>query len=170
MVLVYTVMPQAVTHVILTIVLIDIFRDYIAKKKFPRWFVLVGGIAGLFPDIDMPFGWVFNFLFGTSYDFHGGVTHYLIVPIIIAIAAWILFNYKQNKLGLILGLVAFGWTFHIFLDCIFVGGYFPFWPFLEGCCLQYMEESSPYMAGLDAIVLLFWLVHEEIAHKIRDYI
>ena len=35
-------MPLAVTHVILKIVLIDLYRDYFSKLKFPTFFVLIG--------------------------------------------------------------------------------------------------------------------------------
>ena len=50
-------MALAVTHVILTIVILDLFRHYVFKKsKFPRYWLVIGGIAGLFPDIDIPLG------------------------------------------------------------------------------------------------------------------
>ena len=39
-------MPYAVAHVILTIVIADIYRDYFAKKKFPMIYVFIAGIAG----------------------------------------------------------------------------------------------------------------------------
>jgi len=164
-------MPMAVTHVILTIVIIDIFRDYISKRKFPRWYVLVGGIAGLFPDIDMPIAWIYNFFAGTSYDFHGGITHILLIPVIIAAFSFVAYSRKNKSLGLLLGIIAFGWAFHIFLDCFLVGGYLPLWPFYtESLCPQFISERVSYMAGLDAIVLILWLIHEELAHRIRDYI
>ena len=40
-------MPLAVTHVLLTIIAIDIFRDYIIKKKrlIPLNFLFIGGLA-----------------------------------------------------------------------------------------------------------------------------
>jgi membrane-bound metal-dependent hydrolase YbcI (DUF457 family) len=164
-------MPLAVTHVILTIIMIDIFRDYIAKKKFPRWYVLAGGIAGLFPDIDIPIGWVYNFFAGTSLSFHGGITHVLLWPAIIAAASLIYYKIKNQKLGLLLALIAFGWAFHIFLDCVFIGGYLPLWPFYNVCfCPQIFESGGMGLAGMDAILLVLWLVHEEVAHKIKDYI
>ena len=48
-------MALALTHVLLVIVLLDLFRHYVlSKKKFPRYLLVVGGIAGLLPDIDVP--------------------------------------------------------------------------------------------------------------------
>ena len=71
-------MPYAVAHVILTIVVADIYRDYFAKKKFPMIYVLIAGIAGLLPDADIPAGWIFNSIFGADYSFHRIYTHSLI--------------------------------------------------------------------------------------------
>ena len=47
-------MPFAATHVLLTIIVIDPYRDYICKNKslFSLHTVLIGGIAGLLPDIE----------------------------------------------------------------------------------------------------------------------
>ena len=56
-------MPYAVAHVILTIVIADIYRDYFAKKRFPMVYVLIAGIAGLIPDADILVSWIFNFVF-----------------------------------------------------------------------------------------------------------
>jgi membrane-bound metal-dependent hydrolase YbcI (DUF457 family) len=162
-------MPQAVTHVILTIILIDIYRHYFAKKKFPRWYLLVGGIAGLLPDIDMPIGWAYNWVFGTSYNFHGGITHIFLIPICIAFLAFLVYKIKDKKLGFLMGLIAFGWAFHIFLDFIVLAAYMPFWPFYTQSLFSPLMDPTQ-MAGLDAVLLLLWLVHEEVAHKIRDYI
>jgi hypothetical protein len=41
-------MPFAVTHVLLTIILVDLFRDYVAKHKkyFTLHTILIAGIAG----------------------------------------------------------------------------------------------------------------------------
>ena len=162
-------MPQAVTHVILTIVLIDLYRHYFAKRKFPRYYVLIGGIAGLFPDIDMLIGWIYNFIFGTSYAFHGGITHIVLIPLAIFVFSIIAYKLKNRELGLILAIVAFGWFFHLVLDCAFLGAYLPFWPFYTGGFCPHLI-SNTYMPGIDAIILIVWLVHEEVAHEIKDYI
>ena len=52
-------MPYAVTHVIFALVIADVIRDYVVrdKKKFPLHYVLIAGIAGLLPDIDILFDW-----------------------------------------------------------------------------------------------------------------
>ena len=71
-------MPLAVTHVLLTIILVDLFRDYFTKHKkyFTLHTIFIAGVAGLLPDIDIPINWLLNSL-GYSFDIlkHGVITH-----------------------------------------------------------------------------------------------
>ena len=90
-------MPYAVAHVILTIVIADVYRDYFAKKKFPMIYVLFAGIAGLLPDMDVPAGWIFNFIFKTNYNFHRIYTHSLIYAILFFVLAIIFLMTKNEK-------------------------------------------------------------------------
>jgi len=72
-------MPFAVTHVLTSIVLVDLYRDYVTrhKKLFTIHTVFLAGLFGLLPDIDYVLGMAASainlnlpFLFQ-----HGGVTH-----------------------------------------------------------------------------------------------
>jgi len=167
-------MPSAVVHVLLTIILIDIFRDYFLPKhhlkKFPRWMVLVGGIAGLLPDIDLPFTWIYNLIYGTDVMFHGGITHTFIIAVFFLIMAWLFYFKNYQKTALLFCLIFFGYAFHIMLDFFLLGGaYMPFWPF-SSFTLPRTSLTLDHMFGLDAILLIFWLVHQEFKHKIKDYI
>ncbi len=49
-------MPFAVTHVLLTIILVGLYRDYVTKhqKYFTLHTVFIAGFSGLLPDIDIP--------------------------------------------------------------------------------------------------------------------
>tara|TARA_Y100000034_G_scaffold125404_1_gene174896 strand:- start:851 stop:994 length:144 start_codon:yes stop_codon:yes gene_type:complete len=44
-------MPYAVTHVLVAIIVAELLRDY--WKKFNLHYVLIAGIGGLLPDIDI---------------------------------------------------------------------------------------------------------------------
>ncbi len=58
---------------------------------------------------------------------------------------------------------------HLLMDCLY-GGYLPmFWPFdwVTHCPSWGLAEHSH---SIDAILLVAWLLHEEIHNKIRDYI
>lgn len=173
-------MPLAVTHVILTIVAVDLYRDYISKHKryFTLWAILVAGIAGLLPDIDIPL----NFLlsnFGMSMQLleHGGITHTPFFALLFLIPFAILWRMKKHRLAILLLVVAFGVLFHTFLD-FFIGGGDPegmmlFYPFSEQRISQLgllLFAGFPAIPALDAVILILWLVHEERKHKIRDFI
>ena len=66
-------MPLAVTHILLTIILLDLYRDHINKRYFSKHTIIIGGIASLLPDLDVPLGWIFG-LFGMEVV-HGSLTH-----------------------------------------------------------------------------------------------
>ena len=90
-------MAYAVTHILVPIVLLDLLRHYyFGAKKFPRYLLVVGGIAGMVPDIDIPLGWVYAWLTNTVIDIHGLYTHSLFFPIVFVFGA-IYFDYIANE-------------------------------------------------------------------------
>lgn len=159
-------MVFAVTHIILTIVLVDIFRHYLSKHKkkylFPRWYLIVAGIGGLLPDIDIVVNWLY------SNVIHGDF-HLIWIGLIFFVLSGILWKKKKHGVdwGLFFLLLGIGWTFHLLLDCS--GGGYKF--FLPLSSLNFCQEWIPptYFPHIDAIILILWLVHEEWAKKIKDY-
>lgn len=174
-------MPLAVTHVILTIILVDLFRDYIMKKHkkyLTLHTITIAGIAGLLPDIDVPLNWFLNF-FGYSFELlkHGGITHTVFFGLIFLIPAFILWKKEKHKMATYFFVITFGVLFHIFLDYLLGGGAYEgimlLWPVSSQAfnlhLLGYLTiENLP--ASIDAIILLAWLWHEEKKHKISDFI
>ena len=174
-------MPYAAAHVILTIVIADIYRDYFAKKKFPMIYVLVAGIAGLIPDLDIPAGWLLNLIFGTDYYFHRLYTHSLSYAILFFLIGVIFLSLKKKiyKIGnwnvpkqafvMFFLALAFGWLMHIFLDCALAAdGYLNLIPSIP---LTFCPHpfSNNVLAGFDAVILVLWLIHEQWKHDIKDY-
>ena len=163
-------MALAVTHIILAIVLLDLFRHYVfGTKKFPRYLLVIGGIAGLAPDLDIPLSWIYNLLTNAGVSFHGTFTHSLIFPLICLGTAIILHSKKNLKWAQIFYVIAAGLALHSILDCAF-GGYKTFlWPFwiTPSFCPQW--GISSYATSIDAIILVLWLGHEELHKKIKDY-
>lgn len=164
-------MALAVTHIILTIAFLDIFRHYVfGLKKFPRYLLVIGGIAGLAPDLDIPLGWILTLLSGNPVNIHGLFTHSIFFALLFAFIGVIL-HYQQNlKWAKICYVVAVGWLLHIFLDCVF-NAYSTFlWPLpinTAAFCPSGILEN--YRTSIDAIILVLWLVHEEIHDKIKCY-
>ena len=170
-------MPFAVTHVLLTIILVDIYRDYFAKHKkyFSLHTVFIAGLAGLLPDIDIPLNWFLN-LFGLSIA-HGTITHTPLFALIFLIPGFILWRNKKHKEAMYFFVICFGILLHIFIDYFLGGGQYEgimfFYPFSEAVFKLHLLGKfslSNIPAALDAIILLAWLWHEEIKHKISDFI
>jgi len=175
-------MPQAVTHIIIPLVMADIYRDYIAKKKFNICYVLIAGLAGLLPDIDILFAWLLkSFSDITISLIHRTITHSLLFPFLFLILFLLAKNYNPNflkrqklKLNYVFIAIAFGTLVHIILDFTFSGSVYILYPLsnfkigLNIIPLGYFEGT--FFAGLDAIILVLWLVHEELKHRISDYI
>ena len=174
-------MPYAVTHVLLTIILVDIYRDYFAKKNkkyFTLHTILVAGIGGLLSDIDVPLNWLFN-IFGYTYPLfeHGGITHTPFFGLLFLVPAFILLNKKKHKSSMYFFVLSFGVLLHILLDYVLGGGAHTgimfFWPLsTAGYKIHLLNQLglSNVPAALDALILLGWLYHEEGKHKIKDFI
>ena len=173
-------MTLAVTHVLLAIILVDLYRDYFAKNKkyFTLHTVLIAGIAGLLPDIDIPLNWLFSF-FGYSSQLlaHGGITHTLLFALIFLIPGFIFFKKGKNKTAMVFFVITFGILIHLSLDYFLGGGQYEgimwFWPLSATAyklhLLSYFNLSN-IPAALDAVILLAWLWHEEVKHKIINFI
>lgn len=170
-------MPLAVTHVLLTIIIVDLYRDYVTKHKkyFTLHTIFIAGVAGLLPDIDIPLNWVLN-LFGINL-IHGTLTHTPFFALIFLIPGIFLWFNKNHKTAVYFFVICFGIFFHLFLDYLLGGGNF------EGILLFYPFSSVAFKlhlllnlnipnipAAVDAVILLIWLWHEEVKHKIIDFI
>ena len=168
-------MPQAVVHVLFTIIALDLFRDYLIKdkKKLPLHYVFIGGIAGLLPDIDVPLFWLLNNFLGFDIPwFHRQITHtFLFIAVFLAIS--LIYFDLNKKVSKLFAVITFGVAFHILLDYLFVGLITPFYPFsyaAYGLNLFGRTELPLAVEGFEAIVLVVWLWHEEKRHKISDFI
>ena len=168
-------MPQAVVHVLFAIIVLDLFRDHILKdkRKMPLHYVFIGGIAGLLPDIDVPLFWLLNNFLGFDVPwFHRVFTHTFLFILIFLAISLVYFDINK-KISELFGIITFGAAFHIFLDWLLVGAIAPLYPFsgtAYGLNLFGIINLPLAMEGLEAIVLLWWLWHEEKTHKISDFI
>jgi membrane-bound metal-dependent hydrolase YbcI (DUF457 family) len=168
-------MPFAVTHVLFPIILVDLYRDYIAKRNryFTLHTVFIAGVFGLIPDIDIPVNYILNF-FGLSLV-HRTLTHTPIFGLIFLLPAVILWYRKKHKVALYFFAASFGIFSHIFLDYFFTadpGGIMLLYPFsYTPYALNLLQTITlDHFAAIDAVILLAWLWHEEYKHKIIDFI
>ncbi len=168
-------MPFAVTHVLASIILVDLYRDYFAKHKkyFTLHTIFIAGFAGILPDIDIPLGYLLNF-FGIELQ-HRAITHTPLFGLIFLIPAIALWKNKKHKAAMYFFVTALGIFTHIFLDYAVAADYngiMWLYPLSNAqYALNLLKNASPnFFAGIDAIILLLWLWHEEMKHKISDYI
>ena len=170
-------MPLAVTHVLLTIILVDLYRDYYHKhsKYFNLHTIFIAGVAGLLPDIDVPLGLILG-QFGVDIV-HGSFTHTPWFALLFFIPAMVFFKRNDKKKATIYFVLSFGIIFHVFLDWFLGGGMhegvmwlFPFSYQAFKLHLFHQLGYGSIFHAVDAIILLLWLWHEEIKHKISDFI
>ncbi len=176
-------MPFAVTHILVPLLLAAIIRDFLLKKKFPLHYVLIAGISGILPDLDILAFWILYFFGFTFEQVHKTILHSLALPILFFLL-FILFS-KVNisgigkhklKLNLIFLMIAFGSFTHLVLDVIFGELITPFWPFSNLSMginiLEYLPKELQWMAlpMLDGFLFIIWLIYLEFKHKISDFI
>ncbi len=166
-------MALAVAHVLIAIFVLDLFRHYVfGLKKFPRYLIVIGGIAGLAPDLDIPLGMIISFITGKTVELHRVFTHSFFFVLLFA-AIGVLLHYKKITLWRNMSyVVAAGWFLHIFLDCFYGGDLshsFFFWPLSNPPTFCPSWNLYTYGNHIDAIILVMWLIHEEVHKKVRDY-
>jgi len=181
-------MPQAAAHILIPLISISIFRDYLIrknkkwKKQFSLHYVLIVGIAGVIPDLDVLAFWVLNF-FGFSYEaIHRTFMHTIFIPLIFLLLGILfiksdyLVGRHKLKLYLIFFMISLGCFFHLILDSIFQGYIIPLYPFFDysiGLSLfSYLPKSLEMIAApsLDSGLIIIWLIYIELKHKISDFI
>ena len=170
-------MPYAATHILIPLILADIYRDYFSKVKFNLHYVLIAGLSGLLPDIDVVIFWIMNLFRDTALsEVHRTFTHTLFFPLIFFILFFVVkdVSFKKLRLNYIFLAIGFGISIHLILDGLLSDGIRPFYPLsnyvLDLSLIPLNWFKGTFFTGLDAILLVIWLVHEEWNHRISDYI
>jgi membrane-bound metal-dependent hydrolase YbcI (DUF457 family) len=184
-------MPYAVTHILVPIILVAIFRDFFlsksAKINFPLHYVLIAGLGGALPDIDIPISMFLNLLGKTSWDIHRTFTHSISFAAIFLMLYLILIPVKKEaricnltkhklKLSIICLMLGIGILTHLFLDSLFGEVTYLFYPFItSGLGINLLSSFTKQIQDiilptLDGILLVIWIVYLELKHKISDFI
>jgi len=182
-------MPQSVLHILVPLILAALFKDWYDSRKgkngrkFSLHYVLVAGIAGLIPDVDIAIFWVLHFFGFTLNEVHRTFTHTLFVPLIFVALFFVFRNVKikqvrkyEIKSSVVFLMIAFGSFVHLILDAIFSGQIAPFYPlsvFALGLNLVgYFPEPlrDLFIPSLEAALLVIWLIYLELKRKVRDFV
>lgn len=192
-------MPLAVTHILVPIIFLELLKDSSQRVSgfFTKKHTFLVGVAGLLPDIDLHLV-EFASMFGRGLPQtdlgHRILFHNIWVPLGFFLF-FTLFYYlipkhvrrikrsrkrkaKFKKFGKVFLVLCIGWTIHITLDAVLTGYVMPFYP-LNDYLANYdlvgwleLETGIPKLTALvsmDALLLFFWLWHEEAHHYIKDY-
>jgi len=166
-------MPNGVTHILVGLISADLIRDYVVKKRFSLFYVLVAAFGAILPDIDIAIYWVLNILYGTSItEVHRQFTHTLFLPLLFLIIALIFI--KKEKVFLFNSMLALGIFSHLVLDALVSGMIKPFYPlsnFYFGLNLvPYTAFTQTIMLVIEGVLLLGWLSYLYYRHKVKDFI
>jgi membrane-bound metal-dependent hydrolase YbcI (DUF457 family) len=178
-------MPHAVTHILIPLILLELYRHYYVKNKstFPLHYVLIGGLAGLIPDLDVAVYYLLSFFGFTISQVHRTFSHNIFVPLIFIILAIGFYSFKNESLGErhlklrnIFLVISFGIFIHLLLDMLVTGLIMPFYPFSNFAIGLNLIKIFPdawqgsIVPSIDAALLILWLVSLEFRHKISNFI
>ena len=133
-------MPQAAAHILIPLLLMSIIRDIYIKrtqKSFPLHYVVIAGIAGAIPDLDIAAFWILNFFEFTLQEVHRTFAHTIFVPLIFIILGLVFHRTNLHlcrirkhtlRLNMLFYMLAFGSFVHLLLDGIFHGSIIPLYP------------------------------------------
>ena len=167
-------MPFAVTHILVPLILIALIRDFYLnnrpkKKKFSLHYVLIAGLAGILPDLDVAAFWILNFFGFTLEQVHKTILHSILIPLIFFLLFILLkdnkieINRYKLKLNIIFLMLAIGSSIHLILDALFGKGFAMLYPFYNAPIGIDLIGYLPYalqkiaMPSLDAALLIIWL-------------
>jgi hypothetical protein len=180
-------MPTAVTHILVPLVLMALYRDYFISDKerrsFPLHYVLIAGLGGILPDIDIGAFWILHWFGFTIEQVHRTALHSVFVPLLLVLLGFVFVKVKVGDLGRhkltlskIFFMLSFGSLMHIFLDGFISGDVHLFAPFLDYTIgfnlVGYLpiELSGLAIGTFEGVLLIFYLVYLEWKHKISDFI
>lgn len=189
-------MVLAAMHILVPIIFLEILRDRFKKigKFFSRRHIFVVGLAGILPDLDLIM-YRMSEILGTSFPEsevgHRIILHNIWIPLAF-LGFFALFYYviprirkmkkapllKSRSFGKLFLVLFIGFSIHLILDGVLTGYVMPFYPISDymvdlniiGMIEVYTSiPSLSILVSAEALLLLFWLWHQEMRGNIRDY-
>lgn len=162
-------MPYAVTHMLVPMLLLDIIRDNLHKikrAKLPNRYILLAGLGGLLPDIDIPISLLFP-----DFIVHRGITHTVFFPLAFLLFYLVFQTMKHDKLSKAFLMVFIGTALHIVLDFVTAGSIELFYPLSKASFSVNLLPQNQVLfsyAAFDAILLFFWFARMALRKRIED--
>ncbi len=167
-------MPFAVTHMLVPMILLDIIRDNILKlsrEKFQNKYILLAGLFGLIPDLDIPL----SLITIGNFSLHRTFSHSLWIPLFLITFSLVFWLLKKHRWSLIFLMGFVGFASHILLDFITGGDIYLLSPIINvpyGLNLFPVTEITDAVfvfVALDAILLWTWFFKIELKKRIQDF-
>ena len=167
-------MPYAVVHMLLPMMLLDFLRHKFLKNKksLPNRYILIVGLAGLLPDIDIPVSYLFSGLVA-----HRGITHTVWVSLLFLLVSAILQFAKKHDMAKIFLMVSIGAGSHVALDILTAGSLQLFYPLSKAYfSVNLIPKIFPHIgvtfayAVLDALLLFGWIATMILRRRVKDII
>jgi membrane-bound metal-dependent hydrolase YbcI (DUF457 family) len=165
------IMPFSVTHMLIPMILLDVLRDNILKikkKRLPNKYILIAGLAGLLPDIDIPL----SFLFG-SFFAHRTITHTVWLPLSFLLLSSILYLLKKRDWSLVFLMCFIGTSLHIILDVVTAGSIALLYPVSSTMFSVNLIGTKNVMfvySIMDAVILWLWFLRMSMKKKIPNIV
>ncbi|MBN1544632.1 metal-dependent hydrolase [Candidatus Woesearchaeota archaeon] len=160
-------MANVATHILVPMLLAEIYRRNFAKKQFSRWYVLFAGFMGAIPDFDLLYTRFATGSFNMMY--HRSLTHSLFIPALLLVAGIaIYFMYLQKIIKYdgwevcccLIFAGSFGLATHTMLDGI-DGLKYWFYPLAWEINLPNLIYNKFRAGILDGVLLLVWLLYDK---------
>lgn len=170
-------MPHAVAHVLIAMIIAETIRRRLKERKIPGYIVLVTGIAGLLPDMDMILYFFLNIYRQIDItQVHRTFTHTLFLPLMFVGIGFL--TYKTEKatkhkisLSELAFFIALGVFIHLTLDFLISGSIMPLYPlssYSAGLNLVPKNLSRAIVPSIDAVLLVGWLIYEYRNNKNKE--
>lgn len=186
-------MPFAVTHVLVPIIILELVRDgwKKASKFLSRKHVFLVGVAGLLPDMDLLIYRAIELL-GSPAPLtdigHRIILHNVWIPSGFLLFFFILRSLASTSRGSrkkeftsfskVFLVLFIGFSMHLLLDAVLTGNVIPLYPLGDyNVNLDFVGQIASatgvpaltILVSMDALLLLFWLWHQETEKHIKDY-
>jgi len=166
-------MPNGATHILFGLISADLIRDFVVKKRFSLFYVLVAAVGAVLPDIDIAIYWFLNIFKEVPLGLiHRQFTHTIFLPILLLLIAFIFV--KRRKPFLFFSMLSFGAFTHLLLDALLMGSIVPFYPlstFAFGLNLVPATElGRTVVLVAEGLLLLGWISYLYYKHKVKDFI
>ena len=180
-------MPYAVTHMLVALIVASIIRQFYIKRygnaKFPLHYVLLAGLGGIIPDLDLMAYWVLYFFGYSIEEIHRTFSHTIFIPLIFLGLAFVFKKYKNYEfskhhmtLRMIFLMLSLGSFIHLALDVSLAGQvalFYPITSFSIGFSITQLfpeELRWLFFPCLDAALLVIWMIYMELTHKISRFL